>query len=514
MARYLLECLGSLKVQNSQFSGKKPLLLLAYLVLEASEKKPDKLSRLFFHNVGNPKGSLSDAKWKLNHHIDGANTQFELVTKEYKPREVVTDIQLLVEACDKGVSELEAIKALFYKGKCFEDFEVEQNEDDSNEDKLSEEIREWILVWREKVNVLVWDVVLEAAASSNEGYLLIEDVYEKTKTLPEHDIDYCYALLKVGGGYLTEIIEDRLDMESLMSEGEAQVLLEERRGERGDEARVVLNSSEVISSEVTSSVSPNMFTTENAEVEKDMGESEENINSEENTERERSSIPPNLVDLNALLELVKSKLGNFQLPGATKRQVISMPLSVIVPLLLLAFAVMTISVVTVYQYRDMRQISSVSADNSNVNQISQSGENNTITITQGSTPTLASALLPEQRTLQISNFVTSDICVIGSETIGLEASGSVSVGEWLGFVTPEGRNQGLLGVSLASYNIIPHYSHGALLCKLTTESTWRECGAQETLVASEAGCLEFDINDLEKQNNSGAFSVTVTTQKH
>ncbi len=511
MARYSLECLGSLKVQNSQFNGKKALLLLAYLVLEPGAKTSNELSELFFPGVRNSKGRLSDAKWKLNHHLDSANNEFEIVTRDYRTREVITDVQLLMEACDKGVSELETIKTLFCKGECFKEFKLGQNEDE-----LSEEVREWILVWREKVNVRVWDVVLLAAGNlGDEGHLLIEEVYETTKTLPEHDIDYCYALLKVGGSYLTEIIKDRLDLESLMSEEEAQVLLEERNGKRIDFVGVqdvTQDSGDFVNDEATTT------TTNHAEVGEDSSRAEKNsnVNPEGNAERGGSSVPPHLVDLNALLELIKSKLGSFHLPttSTAKRQVISMPWSIVAPLLLLAFTVLVISVVMIYQYRDMRQISTVSASDSNVNQVSQSGENNTITITQGSPPMLASALPLEQRTLQVSSFVNSDICVTGGETLEIKASGSLSVGDWLGYVTPEGKDQGLFGVSLDSYNIVPKYSHGALLCKLTTEDIWRECGSEETFVAGNVGCLEFDINDIEKQNNSGAFSVTMTIRSN
>jgi len=103
----------------------------------------------------------------------------------------------------------------------------------------------------------------------------------------------------------------------------------------------------------------------------------------------------------------------------------------------------------------------------------------------------------------------TNYCVETSNVIWVAASGGIIVGQYVGSVGPEGIDSGVLGLSLDSYDIIPEYAHGALLCKLDTESEWKECGKELIFQAKSNGCLQFDVNDNDKSNNSGAFDVEV-----
>jgi hypothetical protein len=238
MERYLLECLGTLRIQNANYRNKKALLLLAYLTLEPRVKgySNEVLAETFFPHAENPKGSLSTAKWSLNQQLGNEDKKAEIVTKDYKVNGVVTDIELLLEACEKGESKLETIKTLFYHGQCFEGLELEI-------DDLSEELLEWIQYWREKVNSRVWEVLLDVAAKQGtKGHRLLEEAYKAAKTFPDHDVDFFYALLKIGGSHLTEIAAKEFGMKSPLSLEEAKALLEARQAREHSAASIHANT--------------------------------------------------------------------------------------------------------------------------------------------------------------------------------------------------------------------------------------------------------------------------------
>ncbi len=110
---------------------------------------------------------------------------------------------------------------------------------------------------------------------------------------------------------------------------------------------------------------------------------------------------------------------------------------------------------------------------------------------------------------EVYDGVTTNICVQKGDAVSVSANGGISVGPSVGSVGPEGTDKGLLGFSLDGYDIYPEFSHGVLLCKLDTEQRWMECGTALEFQAQLDGCIQFDVNDNEKENNSGSFEVTV-----
>jgi hypothetical protein len=110
---------------------------------------------------------------------------------------------------------------------------------------------------------------------------------------------------------------------------------------------------------------------------------------------------------------------------------------------------------------------------------------------------------------EVSDRVTTNICVQKGDVVSVSAKDGISVGAFLGWVEPDGIDSGLGGASLDEYDIYPEFSHGALLCKLDTEERWMECGTALEFQAQFDGCIQFDVNDNEKENNSGSFEVSV-----
>ncbi len=97
--------------------------------------------------------------------------------------------------------------------------------------------------------------------------------------------------------------------------------------------------------------------------------------------------------------------------------------------------------------------------------------------------------------------------------ITIKASGSMKVGNWIGSSGPEGTT-GVLGLSLASYNLVPEYKHACLMYALPGETEWRSCGPGVQFNAKTTGKLEitFEINDNTQGDNSGAYDVEITVE--
>jgi hypothetical protein len=109
------------------------------------------------------------------------------------------------------------------------------------------------------------------------------------------------------------------------------------------------------------------------------------------------------------------------------------------------------------------------------------------------------------QSLQVSGYTVPGICVTAGDTLQVEATGSIIVGSVLGTAFPDGIDMIFTDI----YDLIPSFPHGALLCRLDSESFWRKCGSRALFEAEKQGCLEFEINDNEQENNQGAFEVQV-----
>jgi len=131
---------------------------------------------------------------------------------------------------------------------------------------------------------------------------------------------------------------------------------------------------------------------------------------------------------------------------------------------------------------------------------------------------------------EINSYIADDeICVLPGDVVTVEATGSIKVGYLLGSVNPEGTDAGFLGFPLGDvFNIVPTIPHAALMCRVTGDEMWRQCAVREPSIVDlllfweprkvvftvpSSGCLEFDINDTEKENNSGIFNVIINVKR-
>ncbi len=116
-------------------------------------------------------------------------------------------------------------------------------------------------------------------------------------------------------------------------------------------------------------------------------------------------------------------------------------------------------------------------------------------------------------------------CLSAGDEVEVRSRGIVRVGTFSGYTGPEGSGIGFAGLPVYGiYNVVPSLPNGALMCRVAGESAWQLCAARSstliyqlpftwrnvTLVAPSAGCLEFTVNDMDRQDNSGAFQVVVS----
>jgi hypothetical protein len=115
----------------------------------------------------------------------------------------------------------------------------------------------------------------------------------------------------------------------------------------------------------------------------------------------------------------------------------------------------------------------------------------------------------------VSGFLATDVCVKPGDRIEIRAGGVIVLGSYVGRSGPAGRDtwEGLPAPIDRRYRKQQEFRVGALLFRFKGESRWRLVGEGTELATPRAGCLEFEINDAEPENNSGAFNVEVTVTK-
>lgn len=111
--------------------------------------------------------------------------------------------------------------------------------------------------------------------------------------------------------------------------------------------------------------------------------------------------------------------------------------------------------------------------------------------------------------IEVARFLTTPIKVSPGDEVHIKASGSIKVGSWVGNSLPKGRTSGLLSADISAYNIVPKFNHAALLYRISGDSQWQFAGEDIEFIAQRDGYLEFEVNDIDKSNNSGAYQVRV-----
>ncbi len=111
--------------------------------------------------------------------------------------------------------------------------------------------------------------------------------------------------------------------------------------------------------------------------------------------------------------------------------------------------------------------------------------------------------------LNINTYMRSSIDVSPGDLILIKATGSIKVGPWVGHSDPNGRTGGFANADLSHYNIVPEFNHAALLYRMSGESEWQYAGKEIEFYAQSSGFLEFEVNDNDQGNNSGAYKVKI-----
>jgi len=110
-------------------------------------------------------------------------------------------------------------------------------------------------------------------------------------------------------------------------------------------------------------------------------------------------------------------------------------------------------------------------------------------------------------------YLKTDLCVSAGQTLNVESTGTVRVGEFVGVVGPEGTLVGFMGFALGTtYNLVGQYPHAVVMCRIEGELAWRMCGTSTQFTAANNGCLELQINDNDVTDNSGRFTVKVSVR--
>ena len=123
--------------------------------------------------------------------------------------------------------------------------------------------------------------------------------------------------------------------------------------------------------------------------------------------------------------------------------------------------------------------------------------------------------------LSVDDYIrTTDICVRKRDGIEIHASGQITSGEFIGQVSPEGKETfELFGISTPidpKYDIVPAFPHAVLMYRieksnltLKPDEGWLNYHNTKRFEADQTGCLAFDINDTDNGDNTGKFDVEV-----
>lgn len=123
-----------------------------------------------------------------------------------------------------------------------------------------------------------------------------------------------------------------------------------------------------------------------------------------------------------------------------------------------------------------------------------------------------------------------------STVVELRVTGQQKVGDYVGFIGPEGTQTTLLGIPVGdTWDAVKALPHGALLCRVRlaagAATPWQACishpprfgflpwnalrARHGSFVVPENGYLELQVNDTEQENNYGGFYVTAkVTRSH
>lgn len=131
-------------------------------------------------------------------------------------------------------------------------------------------------------------------------------------------------------------------------------------------------------------------------------------------------------------------------------------------------------------------------------------ENDTLRVSSYDNLDAEGVIVSEQigfNTLKVTPWTNyTSVKIYKGDIVTLKASGSITLGDWLGDCSPSGvsGNQ--------NYNIEPAFNHGSLIARIGS-GEWFYVGTHKTFRAEESGLLQLKINDNDLWNNDGYFEV-------
>ena len=129
---------------------------------------------------------------------------------------------------------------------------------------------------------------------------------------------------------------------------------------------------------------------------------------------------------------------------------------------------------------------------------------------QGNTINIDTTPKPKSQIgIDISGYIETNFEVHIGDSIVIRASGSMTIGRYVGQSTPKGKNSGLLNFPLTDYNLVKEFPHAALMYRINKDMDWKLCGNGVEFIAPKSGELEFQVNDNKQDDNSGAYQVEV-----
>ena len=134
-------------------------------------------------------------------------------------------------------------------------------------------------------------------------------------------------------------------------------------------------------------------------------------------------------------------------------------------------------------------------------------KNNNTSISTDTSETFPSVSFP------VRKFIETKVCIKQGTRLLIKAEGSLILGESVGASNADGKDSfPVVGIQVPidkKYYQERAFPLGALMCKMSSEKKWEICGLSKIFVASDAGCLQFEVNDLIKTDNSGAYTVSI-----
>ena len=118
------------------------------------------------------------------------------------------------------------------------------------------------------------------------------------------------------------------------------------------------------------------------------------------------------------------------------------------------------------------------------------------------------------KSLAVSEFTKTDICVEDGTAVSVTADGTISLGSNIRDTNPVGKDnfQTFFGITLPidkQYYLEQSFPLGALLCRFDYSEKWNYCSTSRTLSAERKGCLILEVNDKDKSDNRGVYRVHI-----